>query len=242
MTQLTMTVAEIASHMGRSRLEAELMSGVDQRVQARAGYIVPLILGRFWHRQIGMETVDLWLWQVRRLLNERADTIEALYRASDAYVAAAAGDQGSTVTAEGTSETTASRVHDANSDSTSGSASSTYVTEYNMPATAMIDRGSYATGGTGSQSDSSGSSRAASEDRENSAGTGRHSQRTSSVAWTAGMGRAQAEYLALIRTAGEAVLDMLEPTMLGIWEPPLSSFGQWWPQDSRLRQRLGGVI
>ena len=242
MTQLTMTVAEIVSCMGRPRLEAELMAGVDSRVQGRAGHIVPLILDRFWCRQIGMETVDLWLWQVRRILTERSDTIEALYQASDAYAVAAAGDQGYVTATRGRSATTASRVHDANSNSGTSSLSQSYVTEYAMPATAMVDRGSYATGGTGSQSESSGTGSASSSDRENNAGSGEHSQTSSSVSWTAGMGRAQAEYLALIRTADEAVLDMLEPTMLGVWEPPLSGFGQWWPRSAYHSRELGGKV
>lgn len=174
-----------------------------------------LILDTYWNREIAYETVDVFIGQLRMLMQKIMPAYNKLYESAaidiDPFLTTDIRSEST-----GSSDTTSTR--DSQADSTSTQGANTRSVNYSLPSQQLKADGHYGESGVDGLSSSDTSSTASDES------TARDVTASDAKSRTFGYAGSQAaliqEYRASIINIDEMIVDELEPLFLMLWGSP----------------------
>lgn len=231
MQRLTMTIAEASELIGPDRVRDVCFREFERAFPEIGDSVAEAVIQHYWHRQIGYETFDLFAWGCRNTLREKADTIRAVLGSREFVGRAAAASAGSL--ADRGTKTIANTHSTGRSTERSGAdvTGDAATKNYTYPLAEAAANADFMSAQVRQENTSRTVSTGGSESDAENTGVTDARETGTIMSFAAGAGRAQAEYLVLIRTVVEVVIDILAPHFLGIWdisETPYLNFWRGW--------------
>lgn len=228
MQRLTMTIAEASDLIGPDRVRDSCFREFEKAFPGVGDVIVEAVIQHYWHRQIGYETFDLFAWGCRNTLREKQDTIRAVLNSREFVGRAAAASAGS-LADRGTKTIANTRSEGRSSEHSGADVTGMGATKnYTYPLAEAAGNADFMSAQVRQENGSRTVSTGGSESSAENTGITDARETGTIMSFAAGAGRAQAEYLALIRTAAEVVIDILAPHFLGIWDISETSYLNFW--------------
>lgn len=219
MAVFTMTVSDILG--GDENADTAVLGLDDYPIfdESHRSVLNQKIVRRYWTREIGIETTNLWRFKMRAHMHEVMPYFNQLWNTTKLEY-----DPLSTVDMRTISqgEDTGTTVADSTSDNTSTSNSKSRVVGSEFPQTQLNNSNDYASSATDSVSDTDSSGESSGRQNTEQTGTSKTEQSTS------GRGVAGAELVLLLRetllNVDTTILDSLEPLFMQVWSDGSSYF------------------
>lgn len=174
------------------------------------------IVQHYMFREIGLETVEMFMWSIRNELREQADVFNPMFKTVKNQYDPLNFLDYSTVFASANESSQHSESNNSGN-TTQKSESDGTTTNYDMPNVAMTPRGNYATSGARTESGSSGDSSSRQSGTDTSTGAGKSSATTKVTGRNIDPAQAIAAYRQNLLSGDRFVIDILANCFIGLW-------------------------